>query len=169
MLLKNIDLKKTKTINGLEILDLTEPTLIPDFRSINFIIKNFVLVTDELEMRPDLIAKLALGSEDKIDVLLKCNQISNPFSIKSGDILVIPQLESFEKFYKTPKVDEKTIKDTKSLFIDPKKASKKDKNRVDRLSNIAKTKKNGSKEITTPNKLKSGDTNITKNKGSIKF
>lgn len=169
MLLKNIDLKKTKKVNGLEILDLTEPTLLPDFTSVNFVIKNFVLVTDELEMRPDLIAKLALGSQDLVDVLLKCNQISNPFSIKAGDILVIPDLDRFNEFYKTPKLDEKTIEETKSLFIDPDKASKVDKNRVERLGNIAKTKKNGSKQITTPNVLKSGSTNIKKSKGNIKL
>lgn len=169
MILKNINLKKTKTVNGLEILDLTEPTLIPKFDSVNFVIKTFVLVTDELEMRPDLIAKLSLGSEDMVDVLLKCNQISNPFSIKSGDILVIPDIEKFEAFYKDPKSDERIVNDTKSLFIDPKKVSKKDESRLERLSNIAKTKKNGSKQITTPNTLKSGDSNINKSKGNIKF
>lgn len=169
MNIKNLNLKKTISIDDIEILDLMEPTLVPDFVSGNFVVRDFIIISDDLEMRPDLIAKISLGSTDYVDILLKANQISNPFSIKSGDILVIPDISRFEAFYKTPKRDNKSIENTKAKFIDPTKSSKKDKGRLDRLSNIAKTKKNGAKEITTPNKLKSGDSNITKTNGSIIF
>lgn len=169
MNLKNLSLKQTIIKNGEEILDLSEPTLVPSFNSTNFLVQDVVMVTDELEMRPDLIAKKYLGSDSYVDVLLKANEISNPFSIKSGDILIIPNIEKFKGFYVNPKQSENKINNTKANFLDPSKLSKKDKNRLERLEKIAREKPNGSREITTPNKLKTGDSNIIRQNGRIKF
>ena len=49
--------------------------------------------------------------------LLKANQISNPFSIDIGDILIIIDKNLAQEFYKKPKKPKKDIADTKSLFL----------------------------------------------------
>ena len=166
---KNLELKELREVDNELILDLLEPTLIPDFRRGNFEIRNFFMVSEEYVMRPDLIARAVFGNDSYVDVLLKANKISNPFSIAEGDILVVPNLDKFLAFYKKPKRSENKIEDTKAKFIDPSKSSKKDISRVERLEALGKNKKNGAKEITTPNKLKKGKSNLRFGGGSVSF
>ena len=93
------------------VTDLTEPTLKPDYSSTKFTISKTVEVTEEYEMRPDLIAFWAYGTDIYTDIILKANGISNPFGIKTGDLILIPDLGPFKSFYKNPKRSKKAIEE----------------------------------------------------------
>lgn len=83
---KLFDNKGTKNKNGIEILNLGQNTIIfnGDIR-----IKEIVVVTQEFEMRPQMIASIVYGTDEKTDVLLKYNGISNPFTIEAGQIYFV--------------------------------------------------------------------------------
>ncbi|BBI90637.1 hypothetical protein HYO65_gp245 [Tenacibaculum phage PTm1] len=57
-------------------------------------IDRHVLVEKQYEMDIDLISKVAYGTNEAIDILCKFNGISNPLSIKAGDVIFIPNLNS---------------------------------------------------------------------------
>ena len=56
----------------------------------NFSIKSIAFVTDETEMRPDLVSLVYTGNPGEMGTLLKINNISNPLSVFSGEVLVVP-------------------------------------------------------------------------------
>lgn len=56
----------------------------------NFTIKGIAFVTDETEMRPDLVSLVYTGNPGEVGTILKLNNISNPLSVFSGEVLVIP-------------------------------------------------------------------------------
>lgn len=65
-----------------------------DFINYNYKFDGYIVVSDNEEMRGDLISLQYLNDQNLEDVLLKFNGISNPFSIESGDILFIPNQSS---------------------------------------------------------------------------
>jgi hypothetical protein len=73
------------------------------------------------------------------------------------DIIVIPQEESIEKFYRKEQKNSKIIKDTKSLFLDPTRATQKDLARLKQLARLADKRKNGSIEPKPTNLLRPGE------------
>lgn len=91
--------KKITKSDGESILDLTRRSI--KWSGSKIIIDTTDFVTDEFEMRPDLISQYSYGNTNKSDLYLKYNGISNPFSIKSGDIIIIPNEESMlNEFFK---------------------------------------------------------------------
>lgn len=84
--------KKIITKNGVQMIDFLTPSI--KWSGEKVTITETVFVTDRFEMRPDLISQSAYSSSSKADLFLKYNGISNPFSIQSGDILIIPDEES---------------------------------------------------------------------------
>ena len=136
--LKLINLKRiiTKTNyfgKNKTVTDLTEPTLKPDFQSIHFNIKRTITVTEDYAMRPDLISMFAYGTDLYTDIILKFNEISNPFSIAEGDILLIPDLDGAKRAYQKPKPSKKEIEEVKRAYIDKSRYSKPTQNRLDKL------------------------------------
>jgi len=104
------------------------------------------------EMRPDLISLKHYGTPEYADIILKANGISNPFSIKAGMVLSIPDKDSAERFTKNfNKVSSKP----RTQFTDPNRMTQQDKARKDFLQQKSASKKNGSKENLPPNMLKS--------------
>jgi hypothetical protein len=96
------------------------------------------LVSDDYIMRPDLIANQFYGSSDKVDLLLKYNGYSNPFSVGPEAVLLVPDAETLSKFSATPpdlKLDQPRKKKANVKFTP---TAKKDKRRLDFL-----TKKGG--------------------------
>ena len=117
--LKSIELKNSTIINGVEVVDLLEPTLIISNNSPNFTVQQIVVVDEFTAMRPDLVSLAVYGDDKWTDLILKTNEISNPFSIEEGDYLVILELETAQGFYKSPPVVESPkTEDTKNKFID---------------------------------------------------
>ena len=151
------------------VTDLTEPTLKPDYSSVRFNVDRVVEVREEYEMRPDLISYWAYGTDLYTDIILKCNGISNPFSIKEGDIILIPNLENFKYFYRRPKATKKEIEEVKRAFIDNARFSKPTEERLKKLQQLANSKKNGSPTITPSNKLKPGESALSIKGGALIF
>jgi len=169
MIFKNLDLKDTKQFRGETILDLAEPTLIIDTQSRKFKVTRLFLVNEHYVMRPDLISFAVYGSPDYVDIILKANQISNPFTIDIGDILLIIDKDLAQGFYKKPKKPKTEIDQTKSLFLNPERASKKDIARIKSLQKIADRKSNGASQVKPTNLKRPGEDTFTFAGGNIKI
>ena len=172
--IKAIDLKRVITKENYfgekrTVTDLSEPTLKPNYKSNRFSIYKVVTVTDDYEMRPDLISYFAYGTDLYMDIILKFNDISNPFSIKAGDTLLIPVLEDAKYFYQKPKATKKEIEAVKRSYIDKERFSKPTEERLKKLEALANSKKNGSPTITPSNKLKPGESAVTTKGGALIF
>lgn len=68
---------------------------------------NIFEVTDEYVARPDLISYDAYGDTMYSDIICKLNGISNPFELNSGMLLVIPDINSIDKFIRIPAAAER--------------------------------------------------------------
>lgn len=157
------------TLNNKKMVDgrfkFTKPTLV-------FIKSNETLnvhtVTEDQVGRIDLISLLYYRNANYCDYILKWNGISNPFSIKLGDVLNIPNHREALKVIKEIKVlnttNEPSIRDQ---FVDTKRLPVKDAKRIEYLQRKATQKPNGAKQILPPNILKEGDTNIKIGNGQI--
>ena len=147
MLAFNILLKKKKVVdsNNNLILDLTnssvKSTYINDTR-----ITKVILVSDEFEMRPDLVAKATLGSSSFADLLMKFNGISNPYSLERGMFIFVPNVD--DAINNT--IDRQTVsKPLRDIVFNPDKLSKKDKARLKFLEDKAASFKNQGSALPT--------------------
>jgi hypothetical protein len=61
-----------------------------DTRRIRYSLRSIAIVTEETQMRPDLIALSYMGDQSGLGTLLKLNNISNPLSVETGEILAVP-------------------------------------------------------------------------------
>lgn len=96
MFSKSIDNKKTySTEDGYQAIDLGESIFTNDniYDGIGYTIYR---TPKEMEMRPDLAAMSAYNGEEYTELLLKYNNIQNPFSLAEDDILVIPSSTQIE-------------------------------------------------------------------------
>ena len=112
------------------------------------------VVNADQAARPDLIALKYYGNQSKLDMILKWNSISDPFSINEGDVLEIPHANA--PFYKLerPKEFDATNNPVKLQFISGKRLSKKDQRRLDALK-----KKYGKDNLLPPNVIPVGKKN----------
>ena len=157
------------TLNNKKLVDgrfkFTRPTLV--FLETNETIAEHTVTEDQVG-RIDLISLLYYRSANYCDYILKWNGISNPFSLKLGDVINIPNHREALKIIKEFKVlnstNEPSIRDQ---FIDTKRLPVKDAKRIEYLQRKAAQKPNGAKQILPPNILKEGDTNIKIGNGQI--
>ena len=143
------------------IVDFAEPTFVPEYNSVHFLVKKLIKVSEEYDRRVDLISLAVYNSDDYVDIILKCNEISDPLSVRTGDIILIPELDNAKNFYKNTN---KESKESKQKYIDSTKKSKVDTKRLETLAKISSSVKNGSKVNVKPNELKPGESNIDINK-----
>lgn len=139
--------------NGDEYVDLSQPSI--KAGSDIAIIGGF-RVTPAEEMRPDLICLKYYGSTEYLDILLKVNNIFNPFSIKEGDFLLIPDVNNAEQHYDNAIAGNKKRKVLAKQFTDTSRMSKKDAARIERLKQKAKGKNGAVTEPLPPNMLQPG-------------
>jgi|TARA_R100000501_G_C2593444_1_gene92691 hypothetical protein len=118
-------------------------------------VKAIHYVTQDQVGRPDLISILYFGTAENVDAICVINNIFNPFSLQEGDVLAIPILSSPDKVYSRPKPITR-VSSTIKPYIDTAVQSKADQNRIDRLIQKAKTKKNGVQTPLPPNVLQQG-------------
>ena len=144
-----------------EIIDLAEPTFIPQYDNKNFTVQRIIEVTSEYDRRVDLISLAVYNSDQHSDIIMKCNELSDPLNVRTGDILVIPMLDGAKKFYKNPQKDSV---EAKQKQLDSTKKSKVDNKRLQTFAKISASIKNGSTENIKPNELKQGESNIQVNK-----
>jgi hypothetical protein len=131
---------------------MTQPTMI--FRNkedVTLLNRAHVVDVDE-SGRPDLIALQYYGDQSKLDMILKWNGISNPFSINEGDVLEIPSPNT--NFFKLERPKEFENNPVKQQFVDGKRLSKKDQRRLDALK-----KKYGKDNLLPPNVIPVGKKN----------
>lgn len=137
-----MDLKTllNKTISGAKYI-LAQPTMLFRNKEVVPIIATHVVQEDEVG-RPDLIALEYYNDDSKTDIILKWNGISDPFALNPGEELEIPT--DTVPFYKLdrPRIFEDNK--IKNEFVQGKKLSQKDKNRLDAL------KKKYNKEVLLP-------------------
>jgi hypothetical protein len=158
-----------KTLNSKKIVNgrfkFTKPTLV--FLNTNETIAEHTVTEDQVG-RIDLISLLHYKNADYCDYILKWNGISNPFSIKFGDVLKIPNhrnsIQNIPEIKVLNTTSEISIRDQ---FIDTKRLPVKDAKRIEYLQRKASQKQNGAKQILPPNILKEGDSNIKIGNGQI--
>jgi hypothetical protein len=139
--MKSDSLKKTKIVDqstGEEKFNFSRPSIVlkDDVRVIAI-----HLVRDHEQMRPDLISNLYYGTPDYVDLILKMNGISNPFSLTEGRFLRIPDKAGAERYRKNLK---KVSNKPRTQFTDTRRLSKQDEKRKQFLEQRSKTKTNGS-------------------------
>ena len=151
--------------DGIEVKDLTSSMF--DLNSLNYVSYNVYRVPKEFEMRPDLISAAVYNNTLYAEIILKYNGISNPFTIKEGDIILIPNLGSMEAIMAKPTMSEtggaKAIRNSYK-YIDPVKIPKRDKSFQNRQ--IVGGAKDGA---LPPNFAKEGEPQITYRNGRVYF
>jgi len=128
MFLNSLDKKPAFTRpDGIEIIDLTYSMF--DILATNYVSYSIYKVPKEFEMRPDLISGAVYNNSLYAELILKYNGISNPFTIKADDIILIPSLDSMKTIVaKSSGVDVdggKAIRNSYK-YIDPIKIPKTD-------------------------------------------
>lgn len=94
---RSLDSKRKYTDDqGQELLDLGESIFTTDniFQGTSITLSK---VRKGMEMRPDIISRAVYGNEDYTELLLKYNNIQNPFAIDSDDVLVLPSAIHIER------------------------------------------------------------------------
>jgi len=149
-----------KITDGTKLI-LSVPTILFSDKD-NAIIEAEHVVNDYEQARPDLIAAKHYGDPTALDIILKYNNISDPFSIKEGEKIIVPIREIPLAKYERPKQVEENI--VKQQFIDTKRLSKKDQNRIKTLQ-----KKYNKENLLPPNVLPVGKKTYKINAGKITF
>tara|TARA_Y100000389_G_scaffold192600_1_gene220260 strand:- start:36529 stop:37323 length:795 start_codon:yes stop_codon:yes gene_type:complete len=144
-------------------LIMTQPTMmffdLEGARKIYY--KSHVVKEDEI-VRPDLIALECYNDESYLDIILKFNGISDPFSIMPGETILIP-IQSI-KYYTLDRPVNYEDNPIKNQFIDTKRLSKKDSRRLDALK-----KKYNKENLLPPNVIPVGKKNFEYDGGMIRF
>jgi len=120
------------------------------------------VVENDETCRIDLVSLSEYGTHDHVDSILKFNGISNPFSIKEGDVLFIPKIDIAKKKFKLT-LNKNYKNPIRDQFINTKRLPVRDANRIEYLS------KKYNKEILPPNILQSGEENIEVTNGEIRI
>lgn len=155
--------------NGEYLIDFEENNFQVNYLDIYLRIIRIILVEDRHLARPDLLSWESYGNADYIDAILKFNQITNPFSIDLYDLIVIPTVDSLNRFYNKQTRISQEIYDTKALYLDPKRASQKDVNRLKQLEKIAARRKNGSSQPKPTNLLRPGEVPFSTDGNVLRF
>jgi len=137
-----MDLKTlvNKVLDGAKYV-LAQPTMMFRNKENVPIIATHIVKEDEIG-RPDLISLEHYNTDSKTDIILKWNGISDPFSLQPGEELEIPvDTVPFFKLDRPRQFEDNKIKNE---FVQGKKLSQKDKNRLDAL------KKKYNKEVLLP-------------------
>ena len=162
---KTINNKRTFTKpNGDEVVDLTQQNLTPS-QVVNII--DYLIVSDDFAMRPDLIAQFFYKDVNATDIVLKQNGISNPFSINENDILFIQERREIDRSFTD--IGKLTAReDVRNQYIDPSKAPQLDNNlkRFDERNKPRSSKKKDGPAL-PPNFSTPGDQEIRLRGGKV--
>ena len=156
----NLKTLVNKINDGIKLI-LVAPTIV--FKEKNRIfIEAYHRVTEFEEGRPDLIAAKYYGGATALDIILKYNGISDPFSIVKDQLIEVPMLSVPLQKYKRPAVAVEN--DVKQQFVDTKRLSKKDQKRIETLK-----KKYNKDNILPPNVVPVGKKTYKFEQGKIIF
>jgi len=154
MNIKSLTLKNKLTIEetGEQYYDLSAPS----FRYKRELgVKALHYVTVDQAGRVDKISEMYFGTGAYIDAICIVNNIFNPFTVSEGDVLAIPQLKDEGLVYSRPNAASRPS-ETLAQYVNTDRQSIQDQSRVQRLTQLAKTKKNGVKSPIPPNMMQQG-------------
>ena len=147
-------LTNKRTVDGKVVM--TEPTTV-FFENVDTLVEH-VVTADDLG-RPDRIALKYYGTHKPLDLILKFNGISNPFSMNEGDVIEVPvNITRFKAFIKPNRLTGETQKEK---FLKQRRMTEKDIKRFEFLQSIAQV------EALPPNRLKTGQTNKDATSGPV--
>lgn len=154
MNIKSLELKNKLSIEktGEQYYDLSAPSF-KYKRELG--VKAIHYVTVDQAGRVDKISQQYFGTGAYIDAICIVNNIFNPFSVSEGDILAIPQLKNEGLVYMRPNAASRPS-ESLSQYVNTDRQSVQDQTRVQRLTQLAKSKKSGVKAPIPPNMMQQG-------------
>ncbi len=133
---------------------------------------DYYLVTDDSQMRIDLITRDMYGSiNDYAENILKFNGVSNPFSIEAGDILIIYDPYSLTQNFRPSGKFTDLSDQVRKQYITPEKKSKTDPalKQFEKRESALLGKKPAKADTLPPNYADFGDQEIEIRGGKIYF
>ena len=159
-------LTRTDPNTGLDMLDLLAPSW--DVKAIQYQLRSIAIVSDETEMRPDLVSLMYQGNMSGLGTLLKLNNISNPLSIKAGEVLAVPGQEMTNNLMDSGQTVNRQKNKAKSFRKELQdKISQISKERLDYLN--SKNISNLAQTPLPPNLLQEGQQQISVEEGKLIF
>lgn len=156
----------TNPQTGERYLDLLAPSW--NTRTIRYSIKSIAIVTDETEMRPDLVSIGYLYDMSRMGSMLKLNSISNPLSLQSGELLFIPGDEMVSELFRSGEAVNNQKQKARSFRKElQEKISQVSKERLEYLN--SKNISNLAETPLPPNLLREGEQQILVTEGRLIF
>lgn len=153
-------------ITGIEHTDLVTSSW--NSRNIRYGLKTVAVVTEDTEMRPDLVSMLFQGDSSKLGSLLKINNISNPISLERGEILAVPSDLMVKDLFENNRSQNNQKEKSKSFRKElQEKISKVSEGRLEYLN--SKNISNLSETPLPPNILLEGQKQISIENGKLIF
>ena len=157
---------RTNPNTKISLLDLVIPSWDPRF--IEYELKSIAIVTDETEMRPDLVALSYMSEASNLGTLLKINNISNPLSLLRGEVLLVPTDKMQKSLFNTGQAINNQKQKAKSFRKElQEKISQVSQERLEYLN--SKNISNLTETPLPPNLLKEGEQQILVEGGRLIF
>ena len=157
---------RTDPNTKISLLDLVSPSWDPRF--IGYELKSIAIVTDETEMRPDLVALSYMSESSNLGTLLKINNISNPLSLLRGEVLLVPSDKMKKSLFNTGQAINNQKQKAKSFRKElQEKISQVSQERLEYLN--SKNISNLTETPLPPNMLKEGEQQILVEGGRLIF
>jgi hypothetical protein len=157
---------RTNPNTKISLLDLVIPSWDPRF--IEYELKSIAIVTDETEMRPDLVALSYMSEASNLGTLLKINNISNPLSLLRGEVLLVPTDKMQKSLFNTGQAINNQKQKAKSFRKElQEKISQVSQERLEYLN--SKNISNLTETPLPPNMLKEGEQQILVEGGRLIF
>jgi len=157
---------RTNPNTKISLLDLVIPSWDPRF--IEYELKSIAIVTDETEMRPDLVALSYMSEASNLGTLLKINNISNPLSLLRGEVLLVPTDKMKKSLFNTGQAINNQKQKAKSFRKElQEKISQVSQERLEYLN--SKNISNLTETPLPPNMLKEGEQQILVEGGRLIF
>ena len=157
---------RTNPNTKISLLDLVIPSWDPRF--VEYELKSIAIVTDETEMRPDLVALSYMSEASNLGTLLKINNISNPLSLLSGEVLLVPTDKMKKSLFNTGQAINNQKQKAKSFRKElQEKISQVSQERLEYLN--SKNISNLTETPLPPNLLKEGEQQILVEGGRLIF
>jgi hypothetical protein len=153
------------------IWDLTKASI--TYNNLPVAISSFFIVTEYYQMRPDLIAAIKLGDPGMVGSLLKFNAIGNPFSLKEGMALAIPDTSTVKETFRVKKIQNQEV--SSNTNTNPNNVFKKNQEQKkfkvsDGRKKFLQDKIKNKPELNLPpNVLQPGEKTITRENGFFVF
>jgi hypothetical protein len=157
---------RTNPNTKISLLDLLTPSW--DTRTVGYELKSIAIVTDETEMRADLVALSYMGESSHLGTLLKINNISNPLSLLRSEVLLIPSDKMQKSLFASGQAINNQKQKAKSFRKElQEKISQVSQERLEYLN--SKNISNLTETPLPPNMLKEGEQQILVEGGRLIF